>query len=222
MKYEQPATEACLSVCTVTNGDAFSITTPITSPAADAAAAAVTNAATAVADAQTNVDAAVDGGDQDAIDAANEALATAEANLVEAQTTAAAATAAAAALSAVGTSVIVNDVTTANCQYDFLLIGGGRDATRVEADRYCGNALNPAVAGSATSIQVCSKLPFDLKLKLWHILFWIQYRVTAPIKPFKMTYRTDSTEAAVLAGTNILPAPADTLNVGFCLDYQQK
>jgi hypothetical protein len=37
-----------------------------------------------------------------------------------------------------------------------------------------------------------------------------------------MTYQTDNTEEEVIADTNILPAPADTANVGFCLDYQEK
>jgi hypothetical protein len=49
-----------------------------------------------------------------------------------------------------------------DCIYDFLTITGARDANGGEADRYCGNALNPAVGtatnpGSANSIQVCSK-----------------------------------------------------------------
>jgi hypothetical protein len=37
-----------------------------------------------------------------------------------------------------------------------------------------------------------------------------------------MTYRTDGTEDAVVAGVNILPAPADSGNVGFGLDYLEK
>jgi hypothetical protein len=37
-----------------------------------------------------------------------------------------------------------------------------------------------------------------------------------------MTYRTDNTEEEVAADTIILPAPADTDNVGFCLDYQAR
>jgi hypothetical protein len=45
---------------------------------------------------------------------------------------------------------------------------------------------------------------------------------SASMKPFKMTYRTDGTEGAVAAGMNVLPAPADSGNVGFCLDYQDK
>ncbi|KZS14673.1 Uncharacterized protein APZ42_020024 [Daphnia magna] len=194
----QRATEVCLSACTVTNGDAFSITTP-TNNAAAAAAALVTGAVTAVTIATANVATAVAGGVAATITAANAALATAQANLATAQTNAATAAAAAGVLSGVGTSAVVNGVTTATCMYDFLLIGGGRDAAGIAADRYCGNALNPAAAGSATNVQVCT-----------------------PIKSFKMNYRTDSTEAAVAAATNVLPAPADTLNVGFCLDYQEK
>ncbi|XP_059351680.1 uncharacterized protein LOC130689828 isoform X2 [Daphnia carinata] len=190
----QRATEVCLSACTVTSGDAFSITTP-TSTAAATAANAVATATTAVAVAQANVAAATAA----TLAAATAALTAAQAALATAQATAATAAAAAALLSGVGTSAVVNGVTTATCMYDFLLIGGGRDAAGIAADRYCGNALNPASAGSATSVQVCT-----------------------PIKSFKMNYRTDSTEAAVAAATNVLPAPADTLNVGFCLDYQEK
>jgi hypothetical protein len=53
-------------------------------------------------------------------------------------------------LSAVGTTFFdasalpAPGVNTAVCLYDFLLIAGGRDTNGVEADRYCGNALNPA------------------------------------------------------------------------------
>jgi hypothetical protein len=63
----------------------------------------------------------------------------------------------------VGTTVSTNaNALVATCLYDFLAITGARDANGVEADRYCGNALNPAVGtvtapGSANSIQVCSK-----------------------------------------------------------------
>ncbi|KAI9559273.1 hypothetical protein GHT06_016063 [Daphnia sinensis] len=116
-----------------------------------------------------------------------------------AQTTAATAAAAAAVLSGVGTSAVVNGVTTITCMYDYLIIGGGRDAAGMSADRYCGNALIPTAAGSATNVQVCTS-----------------------IKSFEMNYRTNNTEAAVAAATNVLPAPADTLNVGICLDYQEK
>lgn len=116
----------CVSVCSVVNGDAFSITTvPIAA-----------------------VDAAIVGASDFA-----------------------------ATLSATGTTTGGNAV----CLYDFLLIIGGRDADGREADRYCGNALNPApvplafatanalvpgpandltvdvAGGLPTSVQVCSK-----------------------------------------------------------------
>jgi hypothetical protein len=57
----------------------------------------------------------------------------------------------------------------AACLYDFLHIGGGRDAvTGNVADRYCGNALNPVVVavpaagvayspGLPASVQICSE-----------------------------------------------------------------
>jgi hypothetical protein len=83
----------------------------------------------------------------------------------------------------VGTTFSIFGVTIAVCLYDFLLIAGGRDANNVEADRYCGNALNPvpintpataaaaaavvppltppyggpAAGGLPNSVQVCSK-----------------------------------------------------------------
>lgn len=84
----------------------------------------------------------------------------------------------AGSLSAVGTTFIDgNNVNNAVCLYDFLLIAGGRDTNGVQADRYCGNALNPAPiaapvanlpvtnpaitvvtpGGLPTSTQVCSK-----------------------------------------------------------------
>jgi hypothetical protein len=80
----------------------------------------------------------------------------------------------AATLSAVGTTIHYNPppdtVVNAVCLYDYLIIAGARDATGIEADRYCGNALNPFPVGNAyyyyysstagglpTSIQVCSK-----------------------------------------------------------------
>jgi hypothetical protein len=46
----------------------------------------------------------------------------------------------------------------------------------------------------------------------------------APIKPFKMTYHTDNTENEVTANGPTLPlnAIADTGNVGFCLDFQER
>jgi hypothetical protein len=92
----------------------------------------------------------------------------------------------AATLSSIGTTFFDVSAGTgtsiATCLYDYLLINGGRDSNNVEADRYCGNALNPAAlgtaattaaaaalatpvvltkptpGGSATSTQVCSKL----------------------------------------------------------------
>lgn len=46
--------------------------------------------------------------------------------------------------------------------------------------------------------------------------------ISASMKSFKMTYRTDGTEDAVAARVNVHPAPADSGNVGFCLDYREK
>lgn len=78
--------------------------------------------------------------------------------------------AAASTYSAVGATNAAG--TSAVCLYDFLLIAGARDANGIEADRYCGGALNPAplggaavtpltaavpAGGSSTSTQVCSK-----------------------------------------------------------------
>ena len=64
-------------------------------------------------------------------------------------------------VSSTGNAVFV----VATCLYDFLQIAGGADATTgVEADRFCGNQLNPATGadllnpGVTTSTQVCSKL----------------------------------------------------------------
>jgi hypothetical protein len=45
---------------------------------------------------------------------------------------------------------------------------------------------------------------------------------TAPITPFRIFYRTDGTEAAVVAGPMLVQAVADVANTGFCLDYQKK
>ncbi|EFX72900.1 hypothetical protein DAPPUDRAFT_308002 [Daphnia pulex] len=162
---------------------------------------AAVNAQTAATDAQTAVDTAQTdvNNAQVAVTDAQTAVTSAQAALTAAQTAAANAVASAAALSGVGTSAIVNGVNTATCLYDFLLIAGARDSTNVEADRYCGNALNPVITSIATSVPVCT-----------------------PIKPFRMTFQTDSTEGEVAAGANILPAPADTANTGFCLDYQEK
>ncbi|XP_032783152.2 uncharacterized protein LOC116921066 [Daphnia magna] len=127
----------------------------------------------------------------------------------------ASATSSAATLSAVGTT-FKDSVkgTRAVCLYDFLLIAGGRDSNNVEADRYCGNALNPAVIGQGgllmtepppgglpSSVQVCSSL-----------------------MPFRLIYRTDGTEEEITAVTssNIIGAAADTANTGFCLDFEEK
>lgn len=128
----------CLSVCSATEGDAFSITTP---PAVLLVASLNTGFALA-----NTVDA-----DEAAIN------------------------------SAVGTTYTDqsrgNGITVATCLYDYLLIPGGRDANNVEADRFCGNKLNPSpgtvkrvpacpnvewqrvfIPGAATDVQVCSKL----------------------------------------------------------------
>lgn len=128
----------CLSPCTVTNGDAFSITTP---PAVYLVGSGLTGFA-------PNPDAALN--------------------------------------SAVGTTytdqtrTFASSITVATCLYDYLLIPGGRDAKNVEADRYCGNELNPSpgsvifknvqcgtdkvlqqpevfISGTQASVQVCSK-----------------------------------------------------------------
>ena len=86
---------------------------------------------------------------------------------VAAISTTAAEIAAAAALSNVGTTVktTAGDLV-ATGLYDFLQIAGGADATTgVEADRFCGNQLNPATGASlllpgvGASTPVCSKLP---------------------------------------------------------------
>lgn len=142
----------CVSLCQVTNGDAFSITTVSPGPA-------------------------------DIIPNPQTAASTAALNF-------------AASLSAVGTTFFDATLpptppTTAVCLYDFLLIAGGRDTNGNQADRFCGNALNPAPipvtvaasaalvplpanlalgapvpGGLAASVQVCSKLE--------HILFALQ------------------------------------------------
>ena len=133
---EQKANQICLSTCTVTNGDAFSITTP---PAVDLVGSGLTGFA-------TNFNAALN--------------------------------------SAIGTTYTdqtrPSGITVATCLYDYLLIPRGRDANNVEADRYCGNELNPSpgsvnfvnvpcgnnnniqqpgyfISGAETSVQVCSK-----------------------------------------------------------------
>nr|CAH0107939.1 unnamed protein product [Daphnia galeata] len=109
--------------------------------------------------------------------------------------------------SAVGTTIPnpipppVTDI--AVCLYDFLIIAQGTDLTTgLVADRYCGNQLNPAPAGAPLSVLVCTG-----------------------IKPFKLTYRTDGTEGAVIANPatgNFIPAFGDAGNVGFCLNFHQR
>lgn len=131
----------CVSICTgLTNGDAFSITTP----------PAVNTTATG---------------------------------------TVAGSAATAAANSAVGTTVVDGTAGApapwALCLYDYLLIGSGRDSTNVEADRYCGNGLNPAtgavaagafIPGTLGSTQVCSKLcSLTFNLFEWHKHHYINY-----------------------------------------------
>ncbi|XP_057368576.1 uncharacterized protein LOC130689656 [Daphnia carinata] len=188
----------------------------------DAQTQAVTDAQAAVDQAQAARDEAAAAVNPAEVDAAQEALTAAQTTLADAETaltaaqenlavaqTAATDSANAAAVAgdlasgngAVGTVFTVDGgATTATCLYDYLLISGGRDATNVEADRYCGNQLNPAgPAGLAVSVPVCT-----------------------PVKSFRMTYRTDGTEGEVVEGPNVIPAPADDLNTGFCLIYQEK
>ncbi len=193
-------------------GDPFSITTPTSTDAANSAAA-VDNAKAilaplelvlaneeaalllakedlkvkddAVAKAEAAYLIAQNGGDPEAVIAAEAAVTTAnneqiaattavnnkkadvataqipvtaaQAELTAAQITASDAAATAGALSGLGSSAIVNGVNTATCLYDYLLIAGARDSTNVVADRFCGNALNPAVTPVAASVPVCSK-----------------------------------------------------------------
>jgi hypothetical protein len=80
----------------------------------------------------------------------------------------------AATLSAVGTTFVdastlappPASTTIATCLYDFLLIAGGRDTNGVQADRYCGNALNPAplplAAATANALPSAVALPLTL------------------------------------------------------------
>ncbi|EFX72229.1 hypothetical protein DAPPUDRAFT_254734 [Daphnia pulex] len=200
LKVRQRAAQMCFSVCSVSNGDAFSITTP-TSTAAALAAIAVTTATANLAAAQAHLAVTQAGinplfpttAQYLAVIDANTAVRDSQAALSAAQTTFATATATAASNSGVGISAPVNGVNMATCLYDFLVIAGARDAANGEADRYCGNALNPAANPLTSNVQ-----------------------------PFKISYGTDGTEGAVVTGTNILPAPADTHNTGFCLDYQEK
>jgi hypothetical protein len=120
---------------------------------------------------------------------------------------------------------------------------GGRDANGIVADRYCGNALNPAAlavpagaatattpvlagavpGGSATSVQVCSKLCRVIPIYTTYLqaLDLIQFIITAPIRPFRMTYQTDGTEAPIItinAPTVPVLAAADTALLPI-LDY---
>ncbi|KAK4010126.1 hypothetical protein OUZ56_019273 [Daphnia magna] len=87
------------------------------------------------------------------------------------------------------------------CTYDFLGIRSATDSiTGLAGDRFCGEHLNTARApnGASTSVQLCT-----------------------PIKPFKVTYVTDGTESAIGAPA-LVATPADTNNVGFCIDYQER
>jgi hypothetical protein len=79
---------------------------------------------------------------------------TVQAALTAAQTALANAVANAATLSGVRTGAILNGVNTVICLYDFVLIAGAPDSTNAEADRFCGNALNPAIIPVGTSVQV--------------------------------------------------------------------
>ncbi len=70
---------------------------------------------------------------------------------------------------------------------------------------------------------MCSKFEKNLFFKKFITLIALRtFNVNlVPIKLFSIsiTYRTNNTERAVAAGTDILPAPADTANTGFCLEY---
>jgi hypothetical protein len=90
---------------------------------------------------------------QDEVDKAQKALTAAQSTFDQAA-------AIAAVLSSVGTTAVVNEVNTATCLYDFLLIAGARDSTNAVADRFCGNALNPATIPVAASVPVCSKFKY--------------------------------------------------------------
>lgn len=157
----------CISVCSVSNGDAFSITTP-TSTAAALAAIAVTTATANLEAAKAHLDvtqAALitlfpTAAQYQAVVDANKAVRNDQAALAAAQTNFATAIATAASQSGVGISAPVNGVNTATCLYDFIVIAGARDATNVEADRYCGNAFNPTTNPVSTNVQVCSEFRF--------------------------------------------------------------
>jgi hypothetical protein len=143
----------CLSPCTVTNGDAFSITTP-------PAVYLVGSGSNSIGFAPNP-------------DAAKAALNSAVGTTYTDQTR----------------SSGITGITVATCLYDYLLIPGGRDAKNVEADRYCGNELNPSpgsvitidvscnsdlvvvqpkvfISGTQASVQVCSKSLDDFFLSL--------------------------------------------------------
>ncbi|XP_046637995.1 uncharacterized protein LOC124316225 isoform X2 [Daphnia pulicaria] len=142
----------------------------------------------------------------------------------------------ASTFSAVGTTFLdasgANPVTGAVCLYDFLLIAGGRDANGVEADRYCGNALNPAPIPTAFAVAnalvpapgtpLTADVPGGSTASV---------QVCTPVRPFKMTYRTDNTEGAItVVNAPTVPVVASpdvgipnvNGNTGFCLDYQER
>ncbi|XP_046459011.1 uncharacterized protein LOC124205602 [Daphnia pulex] len=104
--------------------------------------------------------------------------------------------------SSVGTGTATAGVPTAlqgACTYDFLAIIGATDAlTGFSADRFCGTRLNPNPAGINADALVCTN-----------------------VRPFRVTYQTDNTELQTAAPL-LVTTPADTNNVGFCLDYQEK
>ncbi|XP_046457275.1 uncharacterized protein LOC124204273 isoform X3 [Daphnia pulex] len=170
LKVRQRAAQMCFSVCSVLNGDAFSITTP-TSTAAALAAIAVTTATANLAAAQAHLAVTQAGinplvpttAQYLAVINANTAVRDSQAALSAAQTTFATATATAASHSGVGISA-VNEVNMATCLYDFLVIAGARDAANDEADRYCGNALNPAANPLTTNVQVCNERYYLIQL----------------------------------------------------------
>ncbi|XP_046459010.1 uncharacterized protein LOC124205601 [Daphnia pulex] len=135
----------------------------------------------------------------------------------------------AATLSSIGTTFFDASVppsarvSVATCLYDYLLINGGRDANNVEADRYCGNALNPVALGTPATAAAALALATPLTLtKQTPGGLATSTQVCTPVKPFKMTYHTDGQETVVVAATNTIGALADTANTGFCLDYQEK
>lgn len=91
------------------------------------------------------------------------------------------------------------------------------------ADRFCGEKLSTTRApGVATNSQLCSKL-INAK-NIWFLSvekLLTTNTIAAKIKPFRLIYGTDGTEEAVVAPALVL-TPADTDNVGFCLDYQER